>query len=241
MYYVGASDIAAYLIATPQGHLLIDGGFVQTAPIILRNIAALGFEPRDVKVVLNSHAHFDHAGGLSRLKEVTGARLVAGQADSALLAAGGRGDFHFRDRFPFPAVTVDRSVRDGDRVELGGSVLTARATPGHTRGCTTWSMAVEEGGRTYHLLFVCSLSIPGYPLRDMPQYPTIADDYRSSIAKLRALPCDVLLGPHGAMFGLLEKMGRMGTGKASPFIDPAACAAYLDGAEEELNRRLGTK
>jgi metallo-beta-lactamase class B len=212
---------------------------VETAPRILRNIAALGYQPGDVKLLLNSHAHYDHAGGLRRLKQATGARLVAGRADSALLAAGGHGDFFFRDRFLFPPVTVDRSVSDGDRVALGGSVLTAHATPGHTRGCTTWSLAVQEGDRTYAVMFVCSLAIPGYPLRGIPEYPTIADDYQSSLTKLRAVPCDVLLAPHGSMFGLKDKVRRMRPGKGSPFVDPAECSEYLDGAEEDLHHRLG--
>jgi metallo-beta-lactamase class B len=239
VYYVGASDVTSFLIVTPRGLILIDGGFVETAPQILGNLAALGYQPSDVKLLLNSHAHFDHAGGLSQLKRVTGARLVAGKADSALLAAGGHGDFFFRDRFPFPPVTVDRSVRDGDRMELGGTVLTAHATPGHTKGCTTWSTAVQEGGRTYAVLFVCSLAIPGYPLRAIAEYPTIAEDYQSSIDKVRSLPCDVLLGPHGSMFGLMGKMARGRPHRPSPFVDPVACRAHLDRAEEDLHRRLG--
>jgi metallo-beta-lactamase class B len=241
VYYVGASDVTSFLIVTSQGLILIDGGFVETAPQILGNLAALGYQPSDVKVLLNSHAHFDHAGGLGQLKRVTGAQLVAGKADSALLAAGGHGDFFFRDRLTFPPVTVDRSVSDGDRVELGGSVLTAHATPGHTKGCTTWSMPVEEGDQTYAVLFVCGLAIPGYPLRAIPEYPTIAQDYQSSIAKLRSVPCDVLLGPHGSIFALTDKMARMGPHMASPFIDPMACTAYLNGADGELHRRLGIK
>jgi len=137
VYYVGASDVTSFLIATSAGLIVLDGGFVQTAPQILRNLRALGFDQRDVRILLNSHAHFDHAGGLAALKAATGAELYAGRGDSMLLARGGKGDFFFGDRLPYPPVTVDHAVQDGDRVILGKDTLVALATPGHTRGCTT--------------------------------------------------------------------------------------------------------
>ena len=158
--------------------------------------------------MLNSHAHFDHAGGLAELKQATGAELYAGRGDSALLARGGKDDFFFRDRLPYPPATVDRAVADGDRVVLGRDTLVAVATPGHTRGCTTWSMTVRDRGHAYAALFICGLSIPGYQLRDHPPYPGIAADYQASIRRLQGLPCDAYFEPHGSRFDLLSKAQR---------------------------------
>jgi metallo-beta-lactamase class B len=137
LYYVGASDITSYLITTPEGNIVLDGGFAETAPMIAANIQKLGFKVEDVKILLSTHAHFDHAGGLAELKKRTGAPLYAGAADADLLARGGNGDFAFGDKLQFPPVQVDHPVHDGDRVSLGGTTLVAHATPGHTRGCTS--------------------------------------------------------------------------------------------------------
>ena len=147
IYYVGSSDVTSFLIVTPAGDILLDGGFVETAPRIEANIRALGFKLSDVKILLNSHAHYDHAGGLAELKRATGARFVAMQGDAALLARGGRGDFFFGDRDTFPPVEPDRVIHDGDTVMLGGVTLTAHLTAGHTRGCTTWTMPTEVTAR----------------------------------------------------------------------------------------------
>jgi metallo-beta-lactamase class B len=188
IYYVGASDVTSFMIATSKGLILIDGGLVETAPQILANVQALGYDPRDIRILLNSHAHYDHAGGLAELRRATGARVYAGRGDSALLARGGRDDFFFRNRFPFPPIAIDRGVVDGDRLELGQTTISAVATPGHTRGCTTWSTQVMVGGRQLTVLFLCSLSIPGYSFGPDASYPGIAQDYRASIAKLRRTP-----------------------------------------------------
>ncbi|HEY2805007.1 MAG TPA: subclass B3 metallo-beta-lactamase [Gemmatimonadales bacterium] len=233
VYYIGASDIAIFLIATPNGLIVTDGGYVETAPQILANIRTLGYRPEDVKLLLNSHAHFDHAGGLAELKRVTGARLVAGRGDSAELANGGRDDFWLKDGNPFPAVTVDRAVADGDTVRLGGTSIVAMATPGHTKGCTTWSMTVHDGRREYAALFICSLSVLG-PLSDAG----VIADYQSSIAKLRRARCDLFLAAHASIFGMDEKRARMEAGAGSAaFLDPAGCRGYIDGAEASLNRQ----
>ena len=151
LYYVGANDIASYLIATPEGHILLDGGFVETVPLIRESVKKLGFRIEDVKVLLNTHAHYDHAGGLAELKTLTGAKLQASEADAPALARGGKDDPLFGDQFLFPAVQADRLVKDGDTVSLGGSTLTARLTPGHTAGCTTWTMKVDG----LNAVFVC--------------------------------------------------------------------------------------
>src|SRR4030095_15706394 len=144
LYYVGASDLSSLLIITPQGHILLDSGLVETEPQIQQNVAKLGFRLEDVKVLINTHAHYDHAGGLALLKRLTGATLMASEADAALLAAGGKGDPNFGDTLAYEPVKVDRILRDGDKVELGGVTLTAHLTPGHTKGNTTWTMTVND-------------------------------------------------------------------------------------------------
>jgi metallo-beta-lactamase class B len=231
IYYVGAAEITAFLITGADGHILLDGGFAETAPLILANIERLGFRPADVKVLLNSQAHFDHAGGLAALKRRTGARLLAGPGDAELLERGGRGDFFFGETQPYPPVRVDGRLRDGEMVRIGTAAVTARLTPGHTRGCTTWTARAQERGRTYDVVFVCSLSIlDGYRLAEPESYPGIARDFARSIATVAALPCDVFLGAHGSMFRLEDKLARLQAGGGSnPFVGSGECRAYADG------------
>ena len=239
IYYVGASDLTAFLIAGPRGHILLDGGLAETAPLILASIRALGFKPEDVKLLLNSHAHYDHAGGLAELKRRTGAALLASAEDAALLARGGAGDFRFGDTLRFEPVAPDRTVRDGERVTLGGDTLVAHVTPGHTKGCTTWTATVRDDARTYGVVFVCSASVLDYRLVANPEYPGIVADFRRTFRTLRALRCDVFLAPHGSFFRLREKMRRLASHpRANPFIDPAGCRAYIDGAERAFGERL---
>jgi metallo-beta-lactamase class B len=233
IYYVGASDVASYLILTPDGDILLDGGFVQTAPQIEANVKTLGFKLSNVKILLNSHAHFDHTGGLAELKKNSGAKLMAMEGDAQLLELGGHGDFFFDDKNLFPAVRPDRVIHDGDTVSLGGTTLTAHLTPGHTRGCTTWSMTASEAGRDYHVVFVCSASVlDGYRLIDRPglpaSYPGIAEDYEKAFQVWKALPCEVFLGAHGQFFNLTAKREAMEKGAATnPFIDPAGYREYV--------------
>ncbi|HEX7190334.1 MAG TPA: subclass B3 metallo-beta-lactamase, partial [Thermoanaerobaculia bacterium] len=172
LYYVGASDVTSFLITTPSGHILIDGGFEETAPMILANIARLGFRAEDVRILLNSHAHFDHAGGLAALKRATGAQFIASRGDAPLLKRGGHDDPQFRDRLLFPPIVPDRIIDDGDTVTLGGITLTARLTPGHTPGCTTWVTTIRDGERAYSVVFVGSPSVPSeYNVRTNRSYP----------------------------------------------------------------------
>ena len=232
VYYVGAARISAFLITTPAGHILTDGGFAETAPIILNNIRKLGFNPRDVRYLFNSHAHSDHAGGLAALKRATGAKLLAPQADAALLAAGGRGDFRFGDSMVFPPVTVDSIVTDQQRITLGGKSLIVHHTPGHTRGCMSWSMHVNDGGVERAVLFTCSTSILDYRFAaGKESYPGIRADFERTFQRLRSLPCDVMLAPHGDFFELTEKRQRMGSAK-NPWVDPALCKRYLRQQEK---------
>jgi len=238
VYYVGVSGVTSFLITTPQGHILLDGGFPETAPRTEENIAALGFRIQDVKVLLNSHAHYDHCGGLAELKRLSRAQMVASRSDAEVLESGGRVSFEGWKNSGFPPVKVDRVIADGETVPLGDVTLTAVLTPGHTKGCTTWTMPVTDSGRTYHVVFYCSTTVPGYQLVNNPKYPQIVSDYERSFAKLRQLPCDVFLAPHGGFFHLDEKRARMGNGVANPFIDPAELRAFLAQSEQDFDREL---
>ena len=200
LYYVGATDITSFLITTPKGHILLDGGFVETVPMILANIRTLGFDPKDVRILLNSHAHYDHAGGLAELKRVTGATFYASRGDVPLLARGGLDDPQFGDRFPFPPVVADRIVRDGMRIRLGGTALVAHITPGHTPGCTTWTTRIGK----HDVVFVGSPTAPGYRLVGNPRYPNAVEDYRAQFRTLKRLDCDIFLASHGNFFGLAD-------------------------------------
>lgn len=229
LYYVGASDIASYLITTPEGHIVIDGGFVETAPQIEANVAKLGFKLSEVKILLNSHAHFDHAGGLAALKTATGAKLFASAADAPLLEAGGKGDFRFGDEGLFPAVAVDRRLADGEQVTLGGTTLTARLTPGHTRGATTWTFQVGS----LDAVIVSSASILDYRFVGKESYPGIAADFERTFATFKSLPVQIFLAPHGGFFDLAGKRERaaLGAGIRNPFVDPAGYQAWVARAE----------
>ena len=239
IYYVGASDVTSYLIVTPKGDILLDSGFAETVPQVEKNIAALGFKLADVKILINSHAHFDHAGGLAELKRVTHATLEVSAADAAIMARGGRGDPGYGDRFRYEPVTADKLLKDGDQVELGGVSLTAHVTPGHTPGCTTWTTRVEEGGKPYDVLFLCSVTAPCYQLVGNPRYPGIAADFTRSFAVLRTLPCDVFLGAHGGYYRLQEKIARLQRhAPGNPFIDPQGYRDYLDKAEQAFKQEL---
>ncbi|MBP7587414.1 MAG: subclass B3 metallo-beta-lactamase [Thermoanaerobaculia bacterium] len=229
LYYVGASDIASYLITTPVGHILIDGGFVETAPQIEANISKLGFKVEEVKILLNSHAHFDHAGGLAALKARSGAKLFASAPDATLLESGGKGDFRFGDEGQFPPVVVDRRLADGEAVTLGGATLTARLTPGHTRGATTWTFKAGS----FDVVVVSSASILDYRFVGKESYPGIAADFERTFAVLEALPVQIFLAPHGGFFDLAGKRERAasGMGLRNPWVDPAGYKAWVARAK----------
>jgi len=240
IYYVGANEITSFLITTPQGHIVLDGGFAETAPQIEANIQKLGFHLSDVKVLLNSHAHLDHAGGLAELKGATQAKLVASEGDAPLLEHGGQGDFFFKSRLTFPSVKPDRLLHDGETVSLGGTTLTAHLTPGHTKGCTSWTMNVEEAGRSRAVVFVCSVTVlPGYRLFGNTSYPQIAQDYAQTFRTLAALPCDVFLASHGSFFNLEEKREALkGGGANNPFIDPQSFRDFVKRFEARFDAEL---
>jgi metallo-beta-lactamase class B len=235
LYYVGASEVSSFLITTPGGHILLDSGFAETVPLIVKSIGELGFKVTDVKVLINSHAHYDHCGGFAALKRITGARLEVSFADAEQIAGGGKGDFQWGDRFRFEPATIDRALKDGDKVYLGGVTMTARLTPGHTKGCTTWTMTVVDGGKKYNVVFIGSTTAPGYKLVNNPSYPDIAQDYLNTFRLLRSIPCDVFLGPHGSFFGLGEKRLALEKGKRpNPFIDPKGYRAFIDSSERDF-------
>ena len=237
VYYVGTAGVSAFLIRTPAGDILTDGGLPESAPLIEKNIQALGVKLSDIKILLNSHAHFDHAGGLAELKRATGARLYASAADKAFLETG-RITFGPSVADPFPPVKVDQVVKDGETVSLGGATLTAHLTPGHTPGCTSWTLPVTEAGHTYQVMFFCSITVAGNPLTGTPAYPNIAQDYRNSLARLKGVHVDVFLAPHGAQFGMDAKLQRMKVGAANPFVDPEEFQHYLAAARKDYDAEL---
>ena len=240
VYYVGANDIAAYLITGDDGHVLIDGGFPETAEIIRDSVAKLGFELKDVQLLLNSHAHFDHAGGLAALVEWTGAEVVISTLDAPVISSGGAGDYFISaEENAFPAVEVARQVDDGDTVDLGDISLTANITAGHTKGCTSWSMEVKDADSTPQtVVFVCSLSLlPGVELLGNPAYPNIVEDFRASFERLRSLSGDVFLAAHTRFFDLEGKAARVGEG-VNPFIDPDGYFTYVERSELRFERIL---
>lgn len=234
LYYVGTADLASYLIVDPEGMVLLDGGLEASAPLILDNIRTLGFDPKRVRYLLNSQAHSDHAGGLAALKEATGAELLASPADAELLERGGSGDPQWGDQLTFPPAKVDARLRDGAELKLGAIRMTAHLTPGHTRGCTSWTLPVRVDGRNANALFVCGATAPGYKLKGNPAYPWIMDDFRRSFATWRKLPCDLFLGAHGSYFGMTEKRARIVPGRPNPFVDPKGCRAFLNAAEQRI-------
>ncbi|GGA62230.1 subclass B3 metallo-beta-lactamase BJP-1 [Edaphobacter acidisoli] len=241
LYYVGSRDLASYLITTPQGDILINSNFERSVPQIRKSVEELGFHFSDIKILLISHAHIDHAAGSSAIKKLTGAQYMVMDADVPVIESGGRNDFayaHSADMH-FPPTKVDRILHDGSQVRLGGTVLVAHLTPGHTKGCTTWTMKVTESGKTYNVVIIGSPNInPGYKLVNNKQYPQIAQDYEKTFRVLKSLPCDIFLGAHGSYFDLQEKLPRMKPGAPNPFIDPEGYKTYVAQHEEMFQKEL---
>jgi metallo-beta-lactamase class B len=228
LYYVGTADLAAYLINTPQGNILINSDFEQDVPLIKKSIEQLGFKYSDTEIILISHAHSDHDAGTSLVQKQTGAKLMVMETDvtEEESTAPGR-----------PGAHVDRVLTDGEAVGLGGSKLVAHLTPGHTKGCTTWTMQIRDGARTLNVVIVGSPNVnAGTILVGNKNYPRIAEDYVATFAALKSLPCDVFLGAHGAYFGLQAKYNRMKGGEANPFIDPDGYKAYIAEREDAFRK-----
>ena len=248
LYYVGSEDLASYLVATPQGLILINSSFDANVPLIQKSAESLGFKFSNVKILLISHAHNDHCAGSALVKRLTGAKYFVMDADVGVVESGGRTDFAYGTHkdMRFAATKVDRVLHDGETVELGGTVLTAHLTAGHARGTTTWTMDEPEGGKMLHVVIVGSPNVnPGYKLVGNKVYPQIAEDYKHEFSVLKGLPCDVFLGAHGGYFELTAKYPRWKAGRRDAFIDPAGYKAYVADREVafevELKRQLAGK
>lgn len=230
VYYVGSKDLASYLITTPDGHILINSGFEETVPLIRASVESLGFKMKDIKYLLASHAHSDHVAGHAAAKELTGARVCVMQGDDEVIASGGKGQYLYTDSRWTPC-PVDRVLKDEDEIKLGGTTLIARRTPGHTRGCTTWTWKVPDGDKSYTVVVIGSPNInSGYQLTDNKDYPEIAKDYSRTFEILKSLPCDVFLGAHGAYYGMEAKYERLKNSKVkeNPFVDSEGYKMYVE-------------
>jgi len=246
-YYVGANDVTSFLITGPEGHVLIDGGYPGTAPMIMASIAKLGFKITDVKVLLNSHAHFDHAGGLAELQMASGAELWVSEGDADIVAAGGAGDptlgsFRFVSYLPFlryPAPSVDHRFKDGATIRVGPIELTAHVTPGHTPGCTSWSFPVRDGDRVLRVVHICSLTLP--LALSVGEYPEIRGEFERSFRTLRSLPVDIWVTSHAREFGRYRKFRERDKAKApaDPFIDRDGYVRYIDSSEMRFRKLVG--
>jgi len=239
IYYVGSEGLSAWLITSSEGHVLLDSGpSADGAKLIERSIQQLGFQLADVKILINTHAHFDHAGGLAQLKADTGAKVWASRLDEPALEQGHHIGDNENGPTPFPAVKVDKSFGDGQKLKLGETALVAHLTPGHTLGCTTWTTAVVEKGRPLNVTFPCSLSVAGNVLVGNKGHRSIVADYRSSFVKMRAIPTDVMLPSHEEQGDLLAKRQKLLRGDPNAFIDPTELARFVDGYETRFNQEL---
>jgi len=248
LYYVGSGDLASYLVATPQGLVLINSSLEASVPLIRKSVEDLGFHFSDIRILLISHAHNDHCAGSAQIIKLSGAKYYVMDGDVPVVESGGKTDFQYGAEafMRYPPVHVDRILHDGSEVRLGGTVLTAHLTPGHTQGTTTWTIDENEGGRLLHVVIVGSPNVnDGYKLVDNEAYPQIAADYRRGFAVLEKLPCDIFLGAHGGYFGLTEKYARWKAGDHDAFIDAAGYKAYITDREKafeaELERQSASK
>ena len=238
IYYVGTRELAAWMIATPRGGILLDAALPESAPLIEQNLKTLGFSVKGIKILLNTHAHFDHSGGLAQIKRDSGAGLGASAGDRESLESGrylGSEDVQAMASVP---VHVDRLIADGEEISLGNVTLTAHLMPGHTRGCTSWTMTVIEAGIPHSVIFYCSTSVAANRLAPREQYPGIVADYRSTFDKLRTMKADVFLGIHQGFFRLWEKRAAQKTGAPNPFIDPFELESFVASSRQEFEVAL---
>jgi metallo-beta-lactamase class B len=241
LYYVGSKGLANYLIATPEGHILINSDLEANVPMIRDSIEKLGFKFNDVKILLISHAHWDHDAGSAKIKTVTGARYMVMDADVPVVESGGQADFHYAGdpSTLYPPAKVDRVLHDGDQVKLGGTVLVAHLTPGHTKGCTTWTLKVTDAGRTYDVVIVGSPNVnDGYRLVNNDKYPQIAGDYERMFRVLKALPCDIFLGAHGSYFDMERKYAQVKERGVAAFVDPDGYRQFVSSKEQAFRTEL---
>jgi metallo-beta-lactamase class B len=240
LYYVGSRGLANYLITTPQGHILINSDLEANVPMIRASVEKLGFKFNDIKILLISHAHWDHNAASATIKKLTGASYLVMQGDVANVESGGKTDFQYGNdpSALYPPTKVDRVLHDGDQVKLGDAVLVAHLTPGHTKGCTTWTMKVNEGGKAYDVVIIGSPNVnPGYKLVNNPAYPAIASDYERMFTVLKSLPADIFLGAHGSYFDMEAKYARMKSG-TNPFVDPDGYKKFVSQREQDFRDEL---
>jgi metallo-beta-lactamase class B len=232
LYYVGSRGLASYLVTTTNGHILINSSFERTVPLIRASIEKLGFKITDVKIILSSHAHGDHVEGTAKMQELTGAHVFAMQGDDQVMRSGGEGQYLYKDHWK--PCRVDRVLKDGDKVTLGNATLIAHLTPGHTRGCTTWTMTAIDNKIPQQVVIIGSPNVnAGYQLANNRDYPEIANDFRSTFKILKSLPCDIFLGAHGNYYGMESKYAKLKAGAtANPFIDPEGYKAYIEDREK---------
>jgi metallo-beta-lactamase class B len=241
LYYVGSKGLANYLITTPAGHILINSDLEANVPLIRASVEQLGFKFSDIKILLISHAHWDHDAGSAMIKRMTGATYMVMDADVPVVESGGTDDFQYGSTPSslYPATKVDRVLHDGDEVKLGDAVLVAHLTPGHTKGCTTWTMKTTESGKTYNVAIVGSPNVnAGYKLVGNTRYPQIAEDYERMFQVLKSLPVDVFLGAHGSYFDMEAKYAKMKAGASLPFVDPAGYAKLVADKEQAFRSEL---
>jgi metallo-beta-lactamase class B len=242
IYWVGHSQVGSFLIKTSAGLILMDSTSSEESDWTRENIEKLGYKMRDIKIMLNSHPHAEHMGGFAKFKELSGARLIASKLTADEMAVGGRTDFREDGSEQYTPVRADQIVGEGDKVTLGDVTLTAHLTPGHTKGCTTWTTTVEEDGKTYDVVFFCGMATAGIdraPLLNNPKYPNIVEDYQHSFKLLHSLPCDVPLYARATTIYMQEKQDRLNKGEnPNPFVDPALCKAYIDDTEGVFKDQL---
>ena len=239
LYYVGDTDLAAFLVVTPKGDILINSGFEYSVREIRERMKVLGFRFTDIKILLATHAHSDHVAAMATIKRLTGARMMAIEQEKELLETGGKTDYLFGSAAWFPPVKVDQTFHDGGKIELGGATLTAYLTPGHTKGSTSYTMNITENGREYHVL-IANLPVlnEGTVLIKNPKYPGIVDDYARTFDVLRQLPCDIYLTSHAGQFGLRAKFHPGQKYSPDTFVDPYGLPRILSRLETEFETEL---
>lgn len=246
LYYVGSRGLASYLVTTPQGHILINSSLEKSVPLIQKSVETLGIKFQDIKILLISHAHWDHCAGSAAVKSLTGAKYFVMDSDVSAVESGGKTDFQYGglEATHFPPVKVDRVLQDRDTVELGGSKLTAFKTPGHTRGCTTWTLQVREKGQNYYAVIVGSPNVnPGYRLTGNDTYPEMARDFETTFKVLKSLPCDIFLGAHGDYYGMQAKLKLISGSSITAsinnvFVDPEGYRSFVADRERAFRTEL---
>jgi len=248
VYWVGTYDLSTYLITTPQGNILINTGLADTVPQIKSNVEQLGFKMADTKILTATHGHFDHVAGLAELKRMTGAKMVIAEQDAELLESGGKADFRFGDTpsARFEPVKVDQQLKDGETIALGGTVLTAHHHPGHTKGATSFTLNVQDAGKTYRVVIANMGSInPGVTVSGMPKYPGIAQDYARTFRRQKDMAIDVWLASHASQFAMHDKYKPGDPYNPDRFVDPKGFRAAVERLEniylEQLNRERKSK